>query len=129
MKVAYSILLITGEKKATDLLKLFLKEALRFLGLPLNIVSDQDSRFTSKFLKPPVEALDFRLKISSPFCSQTDWQTNRLIPMLEYYLMNQWNYKQDNRSEKFPMSEHAYNNPLTTAMGMAPLFANFRFDP
>jgi hypothetical protein len=28
-----------------------------------------------------------------------------------------------------PMAEFAYNNSLTTAMGMSPFFANFGVDP
>jgi hypothetical protein len=60
-----------GEKKYTDLVKILFKEVWRFHGLPSNIMSDWDSRFTSAFWSSLVEALDIRLKMSSPFHHST----------------------------------------------------------
>jgi hypothetical protein len=117
-----------GEKKATDLVKIFLKEVLRFHGLPSNIVSDWDSRFTSAFWSLLAKDLNIRLKMSSPFHPQTDGQTERVNQTLESYLQNYCNYEHDNWSEIVPMAEYAYNNSLTTATGMSPIFANFGFD-
>jgi transposase InsO family protein len=109
--------------------RIFLKEVWRFHGLPSNIVSDRNSRFTSTFWSSLVEALDIRLKMSSPFHPQTDRQMERINQMLECNLRNYCNYEQDNWSEMLPMAEYVYNNSLTTAMGMSPFFANFEFDP
>ena len=128
-KMAHFIPLKDGEKKATDLVRIFLKEVWRFHGLPSNIVSDRNSRLTSTFWSSLVEALDIRLKMSSPFHPQTDGQTERVNQTLECYLQNYCNYEQDNWSKMLPMAEYAYNNSLTTATGMSPFFANFGFDP
>jgi hypothetical protein len=75
MKIAHFIPLNDGEKKDMDLVKIFLKEVWRFNGLPLNMVSDQNSRVTSAFSSSLVKACDIRLKISSPFHPQTDGLT------------------------------------------------------
>jgi transposase InsO family protein len=128
MKMAHFIPLKDGEKKATDLVKIFLKEVWRFHGLPSSIVSDRDSRFTSAFWSSLVKALDIRLKMSSPFHPQMDGQTEKVNQTLECYLRNYCNYEQDNWSKMLPLAENAYNNSLTTAMGMSPFFANFGFD-
>jgi hypothetical protein len=48
-KMAHFIPLKDGEKQATDLVKIFLKEVGIYHGQPSNIVSDRDSRFTSAF--------------------------------------------------------------------------------
>ena len=81
-KMAHFIPLKDGEKRATNLVKIFLKEVWRFHGLPSNTVSDRDSRFTSTFWSSLVEALDIRLMMSSPFHPQTDGQTERVSQTL-----------------------------------------------
>jgi hypothetical protein len=92
-------------------------------------VSDQNSRFTSAFWSSLVEALDIRLKISSPFHPQTDGQTEQVNHMLEWYLRNYCNYEQDHWTEMLPMAEYDYNNSRTTATEMSPFFTNFGFAP
>jgi hypothetical protein len=57
-KMVHFIPMKDGEKEATDLVKIFLKEVWRSHGLPSNRVSDRDSRFTSAFWKALVKALD-----------------------------------------------------------------------
>jgi hypothetical protein len=99
-----------GEKKATDLVKIFLKEVWRFHGLPLNIVSDRDYRFTSAYCEALIKALDIRLKMSSPFYPQTDGDTEQVNQKLECYLRNCCNYQENNWFEILPMAEYAYNN-------------------
>jgi hypothetical protein len=127
--MAHFIPLKDGKKKATDLVKIFLKEVWGFHGLPSNIISDRDSRFTSTFGSSLVEALDIQLKISSPFHPQIDGQTERVNQILECYLRNYCNYEQDNWCEMLPIAEYAYNNSLTTATGMSPFIANYGFNP
>ena len=40
---------MNSTSKATDVAKLFFKHMAKYWGLPLNIVSDRDTRFTGKF--------------------------------------------------------------------------------
>jgi transposase-like protein len=54
------------------LVKIFLKEMLRFHGRPSNFVSDRNCKLTSAFWKALVKAHDIRLHMSSPFPPQTD---------------------------------------------------------
>jgi hypothetical protein len=119
--------LTDGERKATDLVRIFLKELWRFHGQPSNIVSDRHSRFTFVFWSLLVKAVDIKLKIYSPFYPQTNRQTEIVNKMLKCYLRNYCKYKQDNWFEILAMANYAYNNSLTTTTGMLPFIANFVF--
>ena len=47
--------------------KLYIKEILRLHGIPVSIVSDRESRFTSRFYGSLQEALGTKLKFSTSF--------------------------------------------------------------
>ncbi|GKF70875.1 putative reverse transcriptase domain-containing protein, partial [Tanacetum coccineum] len=48
-------------------------------GVPILIISDRDSRFTSRFWQSMQEALGIRLDISTAYHPQTDGQSERTI--------------------------------------------------
>ena len=52
-------------------------------GVPLSIISDRDSRFTSRFWKLLQEAMGTQLNLSTSYHSQTDGQNERTIQTLE----------------------------------------------
>lgn len=56
---------------------------MRFHGVPVSIISDRDSRFTSQFWQSFHSALDTMLKFSTTFHPQTDGQSERTIQILE----------------------------------------------
>ncbi|GJW56619.1 putative reverse transcriptase domain-containing protein [Tanacetum coccineum] len=61
----------------------YLKEVVSRHGVPVLIISDQDSRFTSHFWKSLTEALDTQLDMSTAYHQQTDGQSERTIQTLE----------------------------------------------
>jgi hypothetical protein len=128
-KMVHFIPLKDAEKKVTDLVRIFLKKVWRFLGLPSNIASDWDSRFACTFWSSLAEALDIKVKITSPFHPHTDGQTEKVNQTLECYFRNYCNYKQDTWSEILLMAEYVYNNSVITAMGMSIFFPNFGLHP
>ena len=65
------------------LAELYVQHIVRLHGVPKSIVSDRDTRFTSKFWKSLQNALGTRLKFSSAFHPQTDGQSERTIQILE----------------------------------------------
>ena len=63
--------------------RLYLKEIVRLHGIPVTIVSDRDSRFTSKFWRSLQNALGTSLNLSTAFHPQTDGQTERVNRIIE----------------------------------------------
>ena len=57
------------------LVELYIKEIVRLHGVPLSIISDRDSRFTSIFWKSVQDTMGTQLKFSTAFHPQTDGQS------------------------------------------------------
>jgi antitoxin component of RelBE/YafQ-DinJ toxin-antitoxin module len=58
-----------------EVVKLFFKHIVKYWGLPLNIVSDRDARFTSKFWTTLFKLVGMKLLKSSSYHPQTDGKT------------------------------------------------------
>ncbi|GJZ71117.1 reverse transcriptase domain-containing protein [Tanacetum coccineum] len=73
--------------KETDtmeiLTRLYLKEVGLRQGVPVSIIFDHDSRFTSRFWKSLQKALGTSLDMSTAYHPQTDKQSKRTIQTLE----------------------------------------------
>ena len=68
---------------AEKLAKIYISEIVRLHGVPLSIISDRGTQFTSKFWKTLHEELGTRLDLSTAFHPQTDGQSERTIEVLE----------------------------------------------
>ncbi|KAH6793421.1 hypothetical protein C2S52_003898 [Perilla frutescens var. hirtella] len=71
---------------AEETTQLFFKHIVKFWGLPRDIVSDRNSRFTGNFWTELFKLLGSKLNMSSSFHPQSDGQTERFNSMLEEYL-------------------------------------------
>ncbi|GKF58298.1 putative reverse transcriptase domain-containing protein, partial [Tanacetum coccineum] len=73
--------------KETDsmekLTRQYLKEVVSRHGVPISVISDRDSKFTSHFWKSLNEALGTQLDMSTTYHPQTDGQSERTIQTLE----------------------------------------------
>ena len=129
-KYAHFIPLKTHTSNPTkELAKAFAKEIWRLHGLPIEIVSDRDSRFTSHFWAELMDHLGVKLKMSTAFHPQTDGQTERVNGILEGYLRHYCSFQQDNWVELLPLAEYAYNSAYNEALKMSPHMANYGFEP
>ncbi|GJV51600.1 putative reverse transcriptase domain-containing protein [Tanacetum coccineum] len=81
-KSAY-FLPICEHNKMDRLARLYLNEIVARHGVPISIISDRDSRFTSRFWQSMQEALGTWLDISTAYHPQTDGQSERTIQTLE----------------------------------------------
>ncbi|XP_042426201.1 uncharacterized protein LOC122014080 [Zingiber officinale] len=61
----------------TQYAELYIWEIVRLHGIPLSIVSDRDTRFTSTFCRSLHASLGTKLQFSTAFHPQTDGQTKR----------------------------------------------------
>ena len=80
---------------ASDVAKFFLKEIWKQHGLPEDIVSDRDSKWTGEFWEGLGRLLSIKRRLSTAFYPQTDGQTERVNQTLETYLQTFINYDQD----------------------------------
>nr|GEV08659.1 putative reverse transcriptase domain-containing protein [Tanacetum cinerariifolium] len=63
--------------------RLYLKEIVYRHGVPVSVISDRDSRFTSRFWQSHQKALGTRLDMSTAYHPQIDGQSERTIQTLE----------------------------------------------
>jgi len=125
-KMAHFVPLKSGEKKTEDLIKIFARVYWRAHGVPLDIISDRDSRFTAHLWKDFLKLVGIKSRMSTAFHPQTDGQTERLNQILEIYLRAFVNYEMSNWEDLLPMAEFAYNNTKSTSPSSNPTALAFR---
>jgi transposase InsO family protein len=128
-KMAHFTPLKKEQKMAEHLVKIFPREIWRFHGIPTDIISDHDSRFTSTEWEQFLGILGVRPRMITSFHPQTDGQTERINQTMEAYLWSFINYEMDNWVGLLPMAEFAYNNSVTQATGMSLFYANYGRHP
>jgi hypothetical protein len=119
----------SSETPVEDLAKVFAREVWRLHGLPSDIVSDCDTRFTSRFWQELTKHLGIKLSMSTAFHPQTDGQTERVNEVLEVYLRHYCSVQQDDWADLLPLAEHAYNTAVSETTKMSPFFANYGYQP
>ncbi|GJV42631.1 putative reverse transcriptase domain-containing protein [Tanacetum coccineum] len=103
------------------LTRLYIKEIVSRHGVPIFIILDHDSHFTSRFWKSLQSALGTQLDMSTAYHLETDGQSERTIQTLEDMLGacvidfgKEW--------EKYlPLVEFSYNNSYHASIKAAPL--------
>lgn len=116
---------------SAEVAQLFVEHIFKLHGMPKEIVSDRDPKFTAAFWQEVMRLLGTRLAMSTAAHPQTDGQTERLNrvmeEMLRHYVrpagMEDWD-------KHLPLLEFAYNNawqestqcsPFQLYTGMQPL--------
>jgi hypothetical protein len=114
---------------AEGVVLLYLRHVYPRFGIPKKIISDRDTRFTSKFAKGLNNALDIKSNMSTAYHPQTDGQSERTNQSLEIFIRCYCNEEQDNWHIWLPMAEFAHNQwpnattkkaPFDLIMGYVP---------
>jgi hypothetical protein len=103
-----------------DLVLLYIKEVVRLHGMPRSIVSDQDSKFVSKFWQSLHNAMGTKLDMSVAFHPQTDGQSERTIQTLEDMLHAYVLSWKGNWEDHLALAEFTYNNSYHASIKMTP---------
>ncbi|GKE89706.1 putative reverse transcriptase domain-containing protein [Tanacetum coccineum] len=98
----------------------YLKEVVLRHGVPVLIISDRDSKFTSHFWKSLNETLDTQLDMSTAYHPQTDGQSERTIQTLEDMLRACVIDFGKGWDRHLPLVEFSYNNSYHTSIKAAP---------
>ena len=105
---------------AKDLADTFLKEVWKLVGLPSEIVSDMDAKFSREFWESLCKALGITGRMSTAYHPQTDGPMERTNQVLEDYLRNFVNYDQNDWYQLLPFAEYTYNNSKGSAHQLTP---------
>jgi hypothetical protein len=114
----------TSTVDAPGVAKIMFKTILRHHGLPVTIVSDRDTRFTSQFWTSLHKLCGTRLAMSTAYHPQTDGQTERanrtIIEMLRGYATS----RRTDWDEHLIACEFAYNDSVNPSTGYTPFYLN-----
>ncbi|KAI3819778.1 hypothetical protein L1987_13628 [Smallanthus sonchifolius] len=114
---------IREDYRVEKLARIYIDEIVSHHGVPLNIISDRDARFTSRFWQALQTALGTRLDLSTAYHPQTDGQTERTIQTLEDMLRACVIDFGGNWDSHLSLIEFSYNNSYHTSINMAPFEA------
>ncbi|GMF63153.1 unnamed protein product [Phytophthora fragariaefolia] len=114
---------VPAEVTAKQTARRFVDMVFRHHGMPIDIVSDRDPRFTARFWQEVFNLLCTQLSMSTADHPQTDGQTERvnrvLVDALKSYAhsFHHW-------SDCLPMAEFAINNSVPVSTGHTPFYVN-----
>ncbi|GJU15295.1 reverse transcriptase domain-containing protein [Tanacetum coccineum] len=109
--------------KMERLARFYLNEIVARHGVPISIISDRDSRFTSRFWQSMQEVLGTRLDMSTAYHPQTDGQSERTIQTLEDMLRAYVLDFGGSWDVHLPLVKFLYNNSYHSSVRCAPFEA------
>jgi hypothetical protein len=119
----------TIHSSSSDLARLFHDTIFKLHGLPQQIISDRDTRFTADFWSSLFKTLGTKLSFSTANHPQTDGQTERANRTIEEMLRAYVSPFQDDWDQHLAAAEFAYNSSVHASTGYTPFFLNYGFTP
>ena len=108
---------------------LFFRHVVKHFGLPEDIVSDRDARFTGRFWTALFDLMGTKLKFSTSHHPQTDGQTERINALVEQYLRHYVTTNQRNWLELLDSAQFCYNLHKSSSTGKSPFEVVFGCQP
>ncbi|GJS51090.1 putative reverse transcriptase domain-containing protein [Tanacetum coccineum] len=105
------------------LIRLYIKEIVSQHGVPISIISDRDSHFTSRFWQSLQNALGTQLDMSTEYHLETNGQSERTIQTLEDMLRACVIDFRKGWEKYLPLVEFSYNNSYHASIKAAPFEA------
>lgn len=98
-------------------------------GLPLEVISDRDTRFLSSFWKEVTRLLGVQRCMSTAFLPRTDGLTERANRTLEESLRSYVSGEQSDWDLHLPLVEFAVNSSFHVAIGTTPFLMDYGQTP
>ncbi|GJW34437.1 reverse transcriptase domain-containing protein [Tanacetum coccineum] len=102
---------------------LYIKEIISRHGVPISIISDRDSHFTSRFWQSLQNDLGTQLDMSIAYHPETDGQSERTIQTLKDMLRAYAIDFGKGWERNLPLLEFSYNNSYHASIKAAPFEA------
>ncbi|KAG2963293.1 hypothetical protein PC120_g27550 [Phytophthora cactorum] len=112
---------MSAEVTAVQTARQFVDMVFKHHGMPLDIVSDRDPRFTARFWQEVFTLLGTQLSMSTADHPQTDGQTERVNRVLSD-LLKSYAHSFQQWSDCLPMAEFAINNSVHAPSRHAPFY-------
>lgn len=119
----------TTDITAEHLAQLFKDKIFFVHGMPLNIVTDRGTVFTSQFTQELMKSIGTYSIKSTAYHPQTDGQTERVDRVLEDMLRHYVGPTQDDWDVHLSAAEFAYNNAYQESIRTSPFKLTFGEDP
>jgi len=114
---------------AAEFAHVFLEAIIRLHGVPREIVSDRDTRFTSDFWAEVSKRLQTKLLMSMAFHPQTDGLSEISNMQVTRYLQAFTTHHQDQWDTMLPLAEYAYNTSTHSSTDRSPFELNLVYTP
>ncbi len=115
--------------KASELSWIYQREIVQLHGLPSSIVSNQDSKFTSKWWRELHRILGARLLMSMSFHPQTDGMTEHMNQTIGQIFRSDLHPDQRDWVDHIDMTEFAINASVSKMTGYTPFEVNGGYMP
>ncbi|KAG3085713.1 hypothetical protein PI125_g19147 [Phytophthora idaei] len=114
---------VPAEVTAVQTARLLVDMVFKHHGMPLDIVSDHEPRFTARFWQEVFTLLATQLSMSIADHTRTDSQTKRVNRMLGD-LLKSYAHSFQQCIECLPMAEFVINNSVHASTGHTPFYVN-----
>lgn len=108
---------IPAKFNSEDATRLLLKHVAKYWGIPRNIISDLDTRFTGRYWTELFKLMGVELNLSTSFHRQTDGQTKRVNTLVELYLRHYVSTNQQDWVRFLDMAQFSYNLQKSESLG------------
>ena len=114
---------------ARDVADLLLQNVVRLHGVPRNLVTDRDPRFTGSFFSAFLDSVGTKSLLSTSFHPETDGQSERANRTIEEMLRAYVNQHHDDWDLYLAPLELAYNNSKQASTRFTPFYMNYGQHP
>ena len=115
--------------KSKQLAEILWDKVFSWIGLPIKIVGDRDTRLTASTMRSLCAQLDVRLALSASYRPQTDGSTERFNRTFKVMLQTACHKAPKQWDKEIPSLLYAHNNTVHSATGYTPHFLLFGWQP
>jgi hypothetical protein len=109
--------------------ELYAKHVFPHYGIPLKIISDRDTRFTSNLATDLCKILGIRQNVSTAYHPQTDGQSEWTNQSLETYLRLYCDVQQHEWAKLLPLAQYVRNSWPSSTTRQAPFYTLISYIP